>query len=431
MPELDDLGGSLSAALLPPLRTDLPEGDDDETLARLCWSCIVEPGDSDAGMLIATLGAGCVFDLLAGRHDQVVRAAVERAEADDRDRSWHEALERWQPRLNVEHIVALAHAGRAMGASFIVPQDDVWPRPLDDLGRHAPVGLWVRGDMAALPRRAEALAIVGSRSSSAYGDGVAGAIAASAADARLTVVSGGAYGIDAAAHRVAVASHAPTIAVLAGGVDRLYPVGHTELFRAILTGGGALVAELPCGQSPTKWRFLQRNRLIAAMTAATVVVEAGVRSGALNTAHHALELGRELGAVPGPITASTSVGCHRLLQHGSATLIGSGEDAIRLWQNSAWAARAARAKNQDGTGSQPPQRDDPALAAPPTLFPASDSAEALRVFDAVPLRGAVSDAVIAEDAGLALAQVRAALGLLELDGRVERTPTGWRRCRPR
>ena len=140
-------------------------------------------------------------------------------------------------------------------------------------------------------------------------------------DRGFTIVSGAAYGIDGMAHRAALASGGTTVAFLAGGVDRFYPLGHEALLGRIAEQG-AVVAELPCGSAPTKWRFLQRNRLIAAATEATIVLEAGMRSGSLNTAGHAAALGRPLGAVPGPVTSPASAGCHRLLREYDAVCVG-------------------------------------------------------------------------------------------------------------
>ena len=145
----------------------------------------------------------------------------------------------------------------------------------------------------------------------------------------VSVVSGAAYGIDGAAHRAALTAGGTTIALLAGGADRPYPAGHGELIERI-AASGAVVSEAPCGTTPTKWRFLQRNRLIAALSDATVVVEAGWRSGSLNTAAHAAALSRPLGAVPGPVTSAASAGCHRLLREFDARCVTNSADALEL-----------------------------------------------------------------------------------------------------
>jgi len=173
------------------------------------------------------------------------------------------------------------------------------------------------------------LSVVGSRGATNYGSWVTGELITQLRAFDISIVSGGAYGIDATAHRAALAADLTTIAVLAGGVDRLYPSGNHELFDTIFEKG-AVVSELPPGASPTKWRFLQRNRLIAALADATLVVEAGRRSGSISTANHATELGRPVGAIPGPITASSSQGCNRLIQSGQAELIQDSDDLLNL-----------------------------------------------------------------------------------------------------
>ncbi|MDF2576486.1 MAG: dprA, partial [Agromyces sp.] len=164
------------------------------------------------------------------------------------------------------------------------------------------------------------IALVGARAATGYGEHVTMEASAGLVDRGFAIVSGGAYGIDGMAHRAALASRGVTVAFLAGGVDRFYPLGH-EALLARIADTGAVVSELPCGSAPTKWRFLQRNRLIAAAADATVVLEAGMRSGSLNTAGHAAALGRPLGAVPGPVTSPASAGCHRLLREFDAVCV--------------------------------------------------------------------------------------------------------------
>ena len=198
---------------------------------------------------------------------------------------------------------------------------------LGDLGDHAPLALWLRGDAAALS--GAGVAIVGARASSSYGEHVATELASELAGEGWTIVSGGAYGIDGTAHRAALRAGGITVAVLAGGIDRAYPAGHAQLFDRI-AASGALVSEVACGGAPTRWRFLERNRIIGALADATVVVEAGWRSGSLNTAGHAAALGRPLGAVPGPVTSAASAGCHRLLREYDARCVTSAADVREL-----------------------------------------------------------------------------------------------------
>lgn len=204
-----------------------------------------------------------------------------------------------------------------------------WPRQLDDLVRTqygiVEKGLWVRGS-ADLPKIVQkSVAVVGSRSATTYGTSVAMDLAAELAGDGYTIVSGGAFGIDQAAHRGALANGGLTVAVLAGGVDRAYPSAHRDLLDKIAEDG-LVISEQPPGTAPTRERFLARNRIIAALTRATVVVEAAARSGAMSTVNRALALDRPVGAVPGPITSACSEGCHDLIKSGQARLITNSQD---------------------------------------------------------------------------------------------------------
>jgi DNA processing protein len=152
-------------------------------------------------------------------------------------------------------------------------------------------------------------------------------IADGLAGKRCTVISGGGYGIDAAAHTSALAAEGVTVAVLACGPDQVYPSGHQDLLKAI-GRNGVIVSEYPPGQRPSRRRFLARNRLIAALSAGTVVVEAAVRSGTMVTARHAQQLERPVMAVPGPVTSVQSSGCHQLIRDGVATCVTSAGEVI-------------------------------------------------------------------------------------------------------
>jgi DNA processing protein len=214
------------------------------------------------------------------------------------------------------------------GAELVTPEHPHWPTRINDLGHSAPVALWVRGNTEYLVDEAS-IAIVGARAATGYGEHVTMEITSGLVERGYTIVSGAAYGIDGMAHRAALASTGRTVAYLAGGVDRFYPSGHDALLARIVETG-AVVSELPGGSSPTKWRFLMRNRLIAASTKATLVVEAAWRSGSLNVAGHAVALGRPLGAVPGPVTSAASAGCHRLIREFGARLITNADEAGEL-----------------------------------------------------------------------------------------------------
>ncbi|MDR0783360.1 MAG: DNA-processing protein DprA, partial [Propionibacteriaceae bacterium] len=220
-----------------------------------------------------------------------------------------------------------------LGAHFIIPGDPgwssglgdlVWSEPVSDFGGE-PFGLWVSGPGALVG--APTVAIVGSRAATAYGEHVAMDWALGLAQHGYTVISGGAYGIDAAAHRGAIAAKATTVAIMAGGLGRLYPSGNDTLLHRI-RHDGLMISEAPPDCPPSRSRFLARNRLIAALAQATIIVEGAVRSGAQNTASWALSLGRPVLAAPGPVTSAMSVTPHRLVRNGQATLVTSLEDIL-------------------------------------------------------------------------------------------------------
>lgn len=214
----------------------------------------------------------------------------------------------------------------ASGSVFLTPEDDAWPIQLNDLSA-MPFGLVVRGSVEAL--QISSLAIVGTRNPTNYGVRVAGDFAAGFVDREWAIVSGGAYGIDAAAHRGALVAEGVTIAVLAAGIDVNYPAGHARLFAEIAETG-ALVSEVMPGTRAIPSRFLTRNRLIAALSRSTLVVEAAFRSGSLRTARDAAELMRPVMAIPGPITSPTSEGCHRLIGERAAEVVTSIADAVEF-----------------------------------------------------------------------------------------------------
>lgn len=381
-----DLSPDAARAALASLARD---GDDDavvmERHARAVWSCLVEPGDGAAGRIVAAEGA-----VGALRH-VCARADAARSDAD---------IGRWVPRLVQRPITDALRNAAAAGVRLIVPSDAEWPAALADLGEHAPLALWVRGDPRLLASGAPSVAIVGARAASSYGDHVATELAAELAGQGVTIVSGAAYGIDGSAHRAALRAGGTTIASLAGGVDQAYPRGHSGLIDAI-AGSGALLSEVPCGAAPTKWRFLQRNRIIAALADATVVVEAGARSGSLNTAGHAAAMGRPLGAVPGAVTSASSVGCHRLLREFDAECITSSADVLEML--------GYRAMLPD---------------VPPDDRPPTDDTS--RVRDALSTRSWRDAADVARRTGMSGGEVESVLGLLQLTGEVERDARGWR-----
>lgn len=307
------------------------------------------------------------------------------------------ALDRWRPRVDAGLFHRALRQGARWGQRLVVPGDAHWPHQLDDLGPHAPAVLWARGRVDRLPHMGGAAALVGARASTPYGTQIAAELAEGASGNGIPVVSGGAFGIDAAAHRVALAVGGFTVCVLAGGLDRWYPAANSDLIGRIAEEG-IVIAEVPSGVTPSRWRFLQRNRLIAALSAATIVVEAGRRSGAINTAGHAAALGRPLGAVPGSVTSGTSAGCHRVIREHGAELVEGTDDLLRLVRG-------------DDVGR-------------PLLADAVGSLE-VRVLDAMSERSARTSQALARASGLSMQQVLEALGMLDLIGRVEQRGSGW------
>ena len=250
-------------------------------------------------------------------------------------------------------------------------------------------------------------------------------------DRGVCIVSGAAYGIDGMAHRSALASGGATIAFLAGGVDRFYPSGHDALLHRIVASG-AVISELPCGASPTKWRFLQRNRLIAAASAATVVIEAGWRSGSLNTAGHASALGRPLGVVPGPVTSASSAGCHRLLRETDAILVTNAAEMAELISLAPSGSELPRTAPSGVDLSAAPSAATAAatLTAQATaVVPARENSDEQRVIDALSERTSRTTEDVARRAGLSIAQTQTVLGLCQLGGRACRQNQGWTRVK--
>ena len=238
---------------------------------------------------------------------------------------------RWNRRME-RTLNAEAHMAATCGAWLVTPADPLWPPQLNDLGPARPYGLWCRGDSRHLLDLASApsVALVGSRDPSIYGTEATTHLAAELSRRGYTVISGGAMGIDIAAHRAALTqqgSDLPTIAFMAGGLDRLYPAQNSDALNMIVDRG-LIMSEVSVGNTPTRWRFLERNRLIAALARHTIVVEARWRSGALNTARHAMEIGRTLWAVPGQINSPNSVGTNRLLRDGLAQTLTEAADIL-------------------------------------------------------------------------------------------------------
>ena len=375
-------------------------GPVDERLARVALNLVSEPGDPRVSRLVAALGAVEVHDrLLADTDLEGLRSDVASRVA------------------GVDPRRVLDDAERR-GIRFVVPEDEEWPAGLADLDAveplnrlaGAPVGLWLRGPLRLRECCESAVAVVGSRSATTYGTSVAGDLAAHLATNGVCVVSGAAFGIDQAAHRGALGGRGPTVAVLACGVDRAYPTAHRALLDHVAQVG-LVVSELAPGCSPTRVRFLGRNRLIAALTAGTVVVEAAVRSGALNTASWATRLNRLVMGGPGPVSSAPSEGVHELLRAGTASLVTRGEHVLEL---------VAPVGEHLFPVQRGPVRPRDRLAH-----------EELRVLDAVPLMRPATTTAVARTAGLAVTTVGASLERLRAEGWVDRAEGRWRRSERR
>ncbi|WP_118914663.1 DNA-processing protein DprA [Mycobacterium shigaense] len=302
------------------------------------------------------------------------------------------------------------------GGRLITPDCDEWPllafaafgfagvRP----NAVPPLVLWAQGPARLDEVAYRAAAVVGTRAATAYGEYVAADLAAGLVERDVAVVSGGAYGIDGAAHRAALNCDGLTVAVLAGGIDIPYPAGHSALLHRIARRG-LVFTEYPPGVRPARYRFLTRNRLVAATSGAAVVVEAGLRSGAANTAAWARGLGRVVAAVPGPVTSSASAGCHALLRNG-AELVTRADDIVEL------VGRVGEFASEE--------------PHPGTALDGLGEAERL-VYEALPGRGAVTVDEIAVGSGLAPEQVLGPLAILEVSGLAERDCGRWRIVRAR
>ncbi|WP_231595393.1 DNA-processing protein DprA [Salinibacterium sp. SWN1162] len=389
-----------------------------ERFARATWSGLAEPGDRLAGRAIQQLGAVRALTAVVEHWEPERFAAALAGDGEVvADNDMAQAIDRWMPRLKSNTaLIALRQAAR-FGARLLTPDDTLWPSRLTDLDWHAPSALWVRGTDEALAGIDRGIALVGARAATGYGEHITMEASAGLVDRGYTIVSGAAYGIDGMAHRAALASQGLTVAFLAGGVDRFYPSGHDALLGRIVEHG-VVISELPCGSPPTKWRFLQRNRLIAAASMATVVLEAGWRSGSLNTAGHAATLGRPLGAVPGPVTSAASAGCHRLIRDYDAVCVTNPDQMAELAPIEQTLLTVDEVV--DVTKVVTATSEAPEVGS-------QRNTETIRLLDALSARSARTTDDLAARSGLAISTVRAQLGLLELDGRVTETERGWKR----
>lgn len=364
----------------------------------LALSLLAEPGDPRmAGFLASAEPAEIIAAVFKSRSIGGVAPP----------RSWLERAGR------LDGLVASTLVkAKATGLRWLCRTDGDWPTQLNDLDHleplngttGAPLGLWLRGKGNLAQLATSSVAIVGARDATTYGTEIGADLGADVSDAGMTVVSGAAYGIDACAHRGALAMGKPTIAVLAGGADVDYPRAHTALLARIAEEG-LIVSEQSPGQIPLKARFLSRNRLIAGLTQGTVVVEAARRSGSLNTLNWADQLGRVTMGIPGPVTSQASVGVHEAMRTGKAMLVTSGADI-------------AEALGGLGTVDSTPAR------APETAYDGMTVSER-RTLDAVPWGIPLATADIADELRVPKEQAQKQLVLLETRGFVARLPTGW------
>jgi len=294
------------------------------------------------------------------------------------------------------------------GGRLVCPGDPEWPTQLGDLGVRAPIALWLRGASDLRFNCLRSVAVVGARAATDYGRRIASDLAAELADRRWTVVSGGALGIDAEAHRGALAADGTTMAVLANGVDVAYPPRNEGLLAEIAQLG-LVISELPPNAHPTRGRFLIRNRVIAALTLGTVVVEADLRSGSLNTAHYAETLNRQVLAMPGPVTSLMSRGTHKWIRDGRATCVTNALEVI------------------ESLGAM---GDDLAPEPRGPILPRDHlDPESCRILDAVPARSTAGPSQIAVAAGVDITTAQNRLSLLAAAGFIERHRQGWRIAR--
>jgi DNA processing protein len=282
-----------------------------------------------AGALARSLGKLVLVDLLIDGLETraVVQALQQLGQLDscrqsfgDLEGTLSDSRQRWLPRLSKSRLEHLFSQSAALKLKLVTAEDSNWPAGLDDLHDSAPALLFIEGELSTLADLSQAVSIVGSRVATSYGLQVTSSLVRELAQVSRPTVSGGAVGIDAQVHRASIERELPTLAVMAGGMDRKYPSANFKLFKKI-SDQGALLSELPPGVAPTRWRFLQRNRLIAALTPTTVVIEAGIRSGSIRTANNALELCRELYAVPGSVLSGTSLGTNALIADNKAQIL--------------------------------------------------------------------------------------------------------------
>ena len=347
----------------------------------------VEPADARVGRLISSVGE------------------VEAAE------TLRESSGAIASRLAAVHVDEVESRAERLGIRIMVRDEPEWPRQLNDLGDARPFALWVQGAAHLRLACVRSTAIVGARAASAYGLSIAREWSSELASEQVSIVSGAAFGIDAAAHRGALAVDGITIAVLASGVDVVYPRAHEQLIARI-ADEGLVISESPLGEPARRQRFLTRNRLIAAMTQATVVVEAALRSGTTATANSAARLNRHVLAVPGPVTSMMSAGCHHLVREGGAVLAAASADVLEcLLPVEQALARSARRS----------QETRAAVNVPADSLNAAQS----RVRDLLPASGEITLDELRLASDLSVPVLLSSLGVLSSAGFAQAQGSGW------
>ncbi|CAB4627304.1 unannotated protein [freshwater metagenome] len=401
---LNDL--KIARSELQELLPSQNDQDLEEFFSYLAWSVICEPGDGFAGLLVSALGATAALNSeLQNLSSQSVKESLIESGVTESDLgrfgvfevAHHTARERWRPRLSLGAVKQAISKMQQIKGFMLTPASAGWPEQLSDLGYNAPMALWVRGSQTSLDRLSKSVAVVGSRGATTYGEFATEAVVAALVEKGISIISGGAYGIDAIAHKSTLALQGNTVAVMAGGIEKLYPSGNSQLLKRVAETG-AVLSELPPGSTPTKWRFLQRNRLIATLSQATIVIEANWRSGALNTATHAQTLEREIYAVPGPISSPKSAGTNKLIADDRAQLIVDPADLL--------------------------ERMGVQVKVPTQLELSGLGAIEVRVLDAIGF-DSLEIADICSAAGLTRNEARFGLGNLELEGLVARRGNVW------
>lgn len=384
--------------------------------ALVALNRLVEPPSPPLVQLVEAWGPRAVVEQIRtgetglghGIQDAFDAEPGSRAAARAQEARTSERLTRWRERLTLVDVDRDLMLAARVGARLVSWGDAEWPRSLDALGVRRPLCLWVRGSASLAEAARTSVAVVGARACTAYGEHLATSLGSELGGRGWTVVSGGAFGIDAAAHRGTLRTNGTTVAVLACGVDLAYPRAHDTLLQAV-TADGLVVSEYALGTSVTRGRFLERNRLLAALTLGTVLVEAGIRSGARSTVKHARLLNRPVLVVPGPVTSPASAGCHEELRHNALDthLVTDADDVIEV------------------LGPLAPELHVPRRGAERPL----DALDplGLRVFDAMPRTAEISLDALAMQAEASIADTLAGLGALAAAGLAEPYGSGWRR----